>query len=81
MSAVSIPRLGEHRELLVAEVVADRADDADVGEEARREREVHGGAAEHALALPERGAHAVEGDRADDGQGHECGILTDSAAR
>jgi hypothetical protein len=48
--------------VLVAEVIADRPDDADVGEEARGQGEVHGGAAEHALALPERGADAVERD-------------------
>ena len=70
----------QHRELLVAEVVADGADDADLGEEARREREVDGGAAEHALALPERRAHGVERDRADDGQGHGCGRLAGTIA-
>ena len=41
--------------LVVAEVVADRADDADLVEERRGEREVDGGAAEHALALAVRG--------------------------
>ena len=35
----------------LAEVVADRADDARLGEERRGEREVHGGAAEQPVAL------------------------------
>ena len=48
MSSVLTPRACSTRVLLVAEVVADRADHADVREEARREREVDGGAAEHA---------------------------------
>jgi hypothetical protein len=46
------PAAVEHVVLVVAEVVADRADDAHLGEEARGQREVHGGAAEHAVALP-----------------------------
>ena len=65
----------EDADLLVAEVVADRTDDADVGEEARREREMARRAAEHVLALAERGPHGVEGDGSDDGQGHGRGTL------
>ena len=56
MSSVSTPRPLQHSELLVAEVVPDRPDDVHLAEEAGREREVHGGAAQHPLALPERGA-------------------------
>ena len=52
----------QHLELVLAEVVADRPDDADVGEEARGEREMHGGAAQHPVALAEGRAHGVEGD-------------------
>ena len=70
------PVLLEHAELRGPEIVADRADDADVGEEAGREREMAGGAPEHALALAERGAHGVEGDRSDNGQGHGRGTLS-----
>ncbi len=67
----------EDADLVRAEIVADRADDADIGEEARRQREMARGAAEHALALPERGPNGVEGDRSDDGQGHGRGTLDD----
>ena len=56
------PALLQHRELLGAEVVADRPDRPHLGEEAGREREVDGGAAEHAVALPERGFDRIEGD-------------------
>ncbi len=49
-------------ELLGAEVVADRADRPHLGEEAGGEGEVDGGAAEHAVALPEWGLDRVEGD-------------------
>ncbi len=58
---------------LVAEVVADRADDSHVGEAARRQREVHGGAAELALALAEGRPHRVERDRSHHRQGHRIG--------
>ena len=44
----------QDRPVLVPEVVADRADRADLVEERRGEAEVGGGAAEHALARPER---------------------------
>ena len=43
----------EHLVLRLAEVVAHRAHRPHLGEEARRQREVHGGAAERALALAE----------------------------
>ena len=43
----------EHLELGGAEVLADRADRAHLGEEAGGEREMDGGAAQHAVALPE----------------------------
>ena len=52
----------EHGELLGAEVIADRADRVDLGEEAGGEGEMDGGAAEHALALPERGLDGIKGD-------------------
>ena len=55
---------------LVGEVVADGADDVHVVEERRGEREVGGGAAEHPLALAERGLDGVEGDGSDDGEAH-----------
>ncbi len=64
---------GEHRELLVPEVVADDAHHRDVGEEARREREVGRRSAEHPFALSERGLERVEGDGSDDGDGHADG--------
>ena len=56
----------------VAEVVADRADDADLVEERRRKREVRGGAAEHPLALAERRLDRVERERADDRDAHRA---------
>src|SRR5207249_9799965 len=52
------------------EVVAGRSDDAHVGEERGGQREVHGGAAEHALALAEGCRDRVEGDRSNDGDAH-----------
>jgi hypothetical protein len=58
--------LAEDAELVSPEVAADDADDPHVREEARREREVRGRAAEHPLALAERGFHRVERDGADD---------------
>jgi hypothetical protein len=69
--------LGEHRQVLVGEIVAHWADDAHLGEEARRQREVDRRAAEHSLPLAEGRANAVESDRSDRGQGHSGGILTD----
>ena len=62
MSSVFTPRPSSTAELVGAEVVADRADDPDLGEEARGEGEMDGGAAQHAVALPERSAHRVERD-------------------
>jgi hypothetical protein len=46
----------QHVELGLAEVVADRADDAHVVEERGGEREVHGGAAEHPRRARRRGS-------------------------
>ena len=54
-------------------------DHAHVGEEARRQREVHGGAAEHALALPEGRLDRVEGDRSDHNEAHSGGNRTSHA--
>ena len=62
--------LAHHVELGLAEVLADRADDADLVEERGGQREVHGGAAEHPLALAERRLDGVVGDRADHGDWH-----------
>ncbi len=59
-----------HLELLLAEVVPDRPDDADLVEERGGEGEVDGGTAEHPLAFSERGLDGVVGDRSDDGDGH-----------
>ena len=61
-----IDLLPEDAELVEAEVAADDADDAHVGEKAGGEREVRGRAAEHPLAPAERGLDRVERDRADD---------------
>ena len=72
-SETSTPRAAHHVELGLAEVVAHRADHAHLVEERRRQREVHGGAAEHPLALPERRLDGVKGDRSDDGDGHRRG--------
>ncbi len=49
----------EHLKVLRVEVIADRPDDAHVVKQARREREVDGGAAEHPLALAERRARTA----------------------
>ena len=70
MSVVSTPRPSSTAISSAAEVLPDRSDHPHLGEEARREREVHGRAPEHPLPLAERGAHGIEGDRADDGQRH-----------
>ena len=51
----------------LAEVIAHGADDADLLEEGGGQREVHGGAAEHPLALAERRLDGVVGDRSDNG--------------
>ena len=52
--------LAEDGHLFFAEVAADDADDAHVREEARGQREVSGGAAQHPLARPERRLDRVE---------------------
>jgi hypothetical protein len=54
----------------VAEVVTHRPHDAGLGEEGGREREVHGGAAEQAVALARCGLDGVEGDGTDHGERH-----------
>ncbi len=69
-SPMSVPRVREHREILVAEVRADAADDVYLVEERGREREVRGRAAEHPLALAERRLDRVERDRPDYGDAH-----------
>ena len=63
---------GEDRERVLAEVVADGADGTHLVEERRGQREVRGRAAQHALALSERRPDGVEGDRADDRDGHQA---------
>ena len=75
MSSLLTPRRAAPRTRRVAEVVADRPDDPDIGEEARREGEMHGGSAEHPLALAERRPHGIEGDGADDGQRHGAPVI------
>ena len=71
-----MPRRAQHVELGLAEVVADRPDDAHLVEERGGQREVHGGAAEHPLALPEGRLHRVEGDRSDDCDRHGAAYPT-----
>ena len=70
MSSVMHAAVAQHVVLGLAEVVADRADDAGLGEERRREREVHGRAAEQAVALAGEGLDGVEGDGSDHGERH-----------
>ena len=53
MSSVTTSRVGSTSSLGFPEVVTDGADDAHLGEEARREGKVNGRAAKHPLALPE----------------------------
>ena len=60
----------ENGEVLVAEVVADRAHCGHGVEERRRQREVGRRAAEHPLALAERRLDRVERDRSDDRDAH-----------
>ena len=78
MSSVITPRSCRTRVLVLAEVVADRADDARLGEERRGEREVHGGAAEQPVALAGRRLDGVEGDGSDDGERHRGGRVAGS---
>ncbi len=61
---------GEDALVLGGEVVAHHADDVDLVEEARREREVRCGATEHAVALVERRLDAVERDGSNHGEAH-----------
>ena len=69
-SETSTPRRRITSSCCLAEVVADRADDAHVVEERGGQGEVHGRAAEHPLALAERRLDGVEGDRSDHGDRH-----------
>ena len=75
-SSTLIPRAANTASSLLAEVVADDAHHRDVGEEARREREVGRRSAEHPFALSERGLERVEGDGSDDGDGHAVADTT-----
>ena len=58
--------------LLLAEVVADGPDHAGLGEERGGEREVHGGAAQQAVALAGLGLDGVKGDGSDHGERHKA---------
>jgi hypothetical protein len=60
----------EHGVLLLAEVVAHRADHPDVGEVAGREREVNGRAAQRSLAVAEGRLDRVERDRSHHHEAH-----------
>ena len=65
--------VAQHLVLRLAEVVAHRPDGAHLGEEARGEREMHGGAAERTLALPEGRLDRVKRDGSDDCERHGGG--------
>ena len=58
--------------LLLGEVVADGPDDAGLGEKRGREREVHGGAAQKAVALARLGLDGVKGNGSDYGERHKA---------
>ena len=58
----------------VAEISADYADNADIGEKARREREVRSRAAQHLLAFSKRRLDCVERHRTDYKKGHEVWV-------
>ena len=75
MSSVSTPRRSSTSNSAGAEVVPDRPDRPHLGEEAGGQGEVHGGAAEHPLPLPEWGLDGVESDGSDDGEGHRAASL------
>ena len=62
--------VAQHLVLGLGEVVPDGTDHAGLGEEGGREREVHGRAAEQAVALAELGLDGVKGDGTDDGERH-----------
>ena len=68
----------QDRVLVVAEVVADGPHDADLVEERRGQREVHGGAAEHALASAVRRLHGIEGDGSNDSDTHRLALFHSS---
>jgi len=60
----------QDRQLLLTEVVTDRADDVNLIEQRRGEREVGGRSAEHPRTLAERRLDGIEGDRTDDRDAH-----------
>jgi hypothetical protein len=60
----------QDRVLVLTEVISHRPHDAHVAEEARCEREVHGGAAEHPLPFSEGRLDRVERDRSDYHEAH-----------
>ena len=62
----------QHGVLGLPEVVADGPDDAGLGEERGSEREVHGGAAQQAVALAGLGLDGVKGDGSDHGERHKA---------
>jgi hypothetical protein len=62
--------LVQHRVLAVAEVVADRADHAGLGQERGGQGEVHRGAPEQPVAAAHGRLDGVERDRSHDGQRH-----------
>ena len=72
MSSVIDAAVVQDGVLGVAEVVPDRADDAGLGEERGGEREVHGRAAQQAVALAGLRLDGVEGDGSDDGERHKA---------
>jgi hypothetical protein len=74
LDVVGVHAVGaQHLVLGLAEVVADGPDHAHVAEVGGGQREVHGGAAEHALALPEGRRDRVKGDRSHYDHAHAAG--------
>ena len=69
-----MPRLGEQLGVLRRPVVADDADQLHRREEAGGEREVGGRAAEQIVAAAPGRFDVINGDRADDEQGHRCKV-------
>ena len=64
--------VAQHGVFGLAEVVSDRADHAGLGEERGGEREVHGSAAQQAIALAGVRLDSVESDGTDHGERHEA---------